>query len=116
MSDDSFFNEIQHLNLVRAFARTIPSWARQHNSTIGFHLKNEDGGVSIQMSLPEKDQHRAEQLSVDFIEKLKIVERLIILESLIEELKRIGADENHINNFVAEGEKLIRILEPEIGD
>lgn len=107
--EDDFASRTQKLDCMSSFYRTLPKWAAKHESSVSFIIKGTKEGVELDATMPANANM---DMLYDLISDIELNEKLMRLEFLIEELKKLGVDAEKINQFVEEAENLAAQIHP----
>lgn len=106
----AFHTQTQQLNACKVFARTLPQWCNDNKSGVSFSFVSHGDGVEINLGL---EDGATMEMAEDIVYRLQATERLMMIEVLVQEFRRVGAPVEEINALVDEGEQIAKMLHPQ---
>lgn len=108
-----FAQDIQHINALKVFIRTMPKWSTEFNTTAIIEITSMPrvNGVGIEFKFDKKSLTVKEADALT--ERLIDTSRLMEIEYLVETMRGLGVEPDIINRLVDEGDELAKKLEGE---
>lgn len=100
---EGFAGQVQRLNALTVFVRALPTWCREEGATVSIQLVGRPDGVEINLGLPPSaDVGMAERVFARLLD----TERLMQLETLVDELRNVGVTAEVLSPMIEEAERL----------
>lgn len=108
-ASESFLAKVQSIEALALFARALPAWCRRSGHEVSITIKSNADHIEISLGLsPGASPEDAESV-VEFIEK---TQRLVGLQTLVDEFRNVGVDSDTLDNMIAEAEAMAVELFP----
>ena len=107
-----FSQQLQDLDAVKLFVRSLPGWSRQHGRPVQMVFTVRPDGVECNVGMSAANPQELDRLCSSLIDRLRKAERLTQLTMLVDELRNAGVGTDLIDPMVEESERLARELHP----
>lgn len=104
-----FAAQVAEIEAFKVFARVLPAWSAQNNTTVSFSMKASAEGLEINLGLPAS---ATPQMADSIIAMLKDAERMSQLELLVDQMRNAGVAPEVLDPMIREAEDLAFKLFP----
>lgn len=104
-----FAGQVAKIDALKLFARALPRWAQQNNTTVSLKLHASSQGLEIDLGLPP---NATPAMADAVIHMLIETERMTQLELLVDQMRGAGSPAEVLDPMIKEAEEIASRLYP----
>lgn len=108
-ASDSFLAKVQSIEALALFARALPAWCRRSGHEVSITIKSNADHIAINLGLSPGATEDDAESAIEFLEK---TQRLVSLQTLVDEFRNVGVDQDTLDAMIDEAEGLAVELFP----
>ena len=104
-----FAGQVAKIDALKLFARVLPAWSLQNNTTISLTLRASSEGLEINLGLPPS---ATPQMADSVVAMLIEAEKMGQLEFLVDQMRNVGVSPEVLDPMIKEAEDIAQRLFP----